>query len=471
MNPSIEKTNPNSAIDSTEAQHSVATTVDVATPRIGDPSGLADALMADVNIDEVIEQETDNSAALEEYAINYLDMFMADPYLGGASIDNEKMDSFRAVFSRFVISNLDADSVINIDFPDQKLYNPVLQEFAGLLASVDHNSGVYYERDEVEDIFKVISGLVVEGEPEDEATGIESGDSQNTGKAIKNRVRELMSISSGQSIALVKDEDGAWKAIDYEYNKSEDFTPLEVTRQDNDDKGGKNKYRFRKPIYTRSQSSTHSKQVAEGWYTSEWHDEPSYWSGELRALLTDVVADTAQSLDETNSSLVFISEGGIFKGTSTAETDIDTACFISCDSVSKFDGVFETVTNSFNQRLEDVPFATKDDPIRPRFYDRTTKTLYHRHEDGSYTEADYEKLVDGGSVVQTIRKNEKGLAIVTRRNGLNLHSKSEQAWDEASIDVAINLETGEAVRLSDEDLERLKPKPRVVTEDELNVVW
>jgi hypothetical protein len=140
----------------------------------------------------------------------------------------------------------------------------------------------YYGDDDVEGIFEALGNQIVGDELfQDALLGLEASDSDGLRIVIKERLKKFMSVDGGVSLALTKDRSGVWKAVDYDQIdlQTDEFKPLEVIRQDNDDKGGQSKYRFRMPTYTRNPDDLHDVKVSDGWYTSDWVREPNYWSG------------------------------------------------------------------------------------------------------------------------------------------------------------------------------------------------
>jgi hypothetical protein len=271
-------------------------------------------------------------------------------------------------------------------------------------------------------------------------------------------MKSLMSMSNGQSLALVRAADGGWQVLDTSDVSGEgELLPLEVTRQDNDDKGGKYKYRFRKPTYSRIQSAKQQKRAQDGFFTTEWYEEPSYWAEELRSVIREVATHSEESFKENNTHIVLVSEGGIFKGTSTALSDIDTYCFISCDSEDKFEEAYKVVTKSFEDRMDKLQFSTKDEGLRSVFFDSSTHSFYSRNEDGTYSVISYFDRVGDNSVLYSIRNKETGIAVTTS-NGMLLCPKANYVDGEKSVDVAVDLNTGEVVALPEEKVQEIKNK-------------
>jgi len=363
---------------------------------------------------------------------------------------------------------------MNIPYPDQKLYNPILLEFAGLLTAVDHNSGVYYEANEVGDIFTTISDYVIASKHyRQELASLDDQNVQAVGQIIRAQLSDLMSIDGDRSLALIKSGDGSWETVGPDqYDAADDFSPLEITRQDNDDKAGKNKYRFRSPIYTRNRDIRHQKQVGDGWYTSEWHEDPSFWSTQLRNMLLLTASDVAEDLGVSGSTMIFITEGGVLKGTSTIGTDIDTSCIISCDSKDKFSNVNEIVRQAFGKRLREVQFYVKESGVRPIFFDSSSHEMYWRSDDGRFVNAKNTEVTETGSIHRSVRMHEKGV-LVTTKDGQSQYIKPKDAQGK-SVNIEVNLETGEVTPQPDEgDTLRLNTvnRPKVPADPAVDWDW
>jgi hypothetical protein len=88
------------------------------------------------------ESESVVDVDFARYTEQYLEEFFARPQIGDSIIPAEKTAKYKEIFSRFITSNFDKGKVINNPFPEQRTYNPILGEFAGILTSLDHNSGV-----------------------------------------------------------------------------------------------------------------------------------------------------------------------------------------------------------------------------------------------------------------------------------------------------------------------------------------
>lgn len=399
---------------------------------------------------QIVVPETDDDP--QQIIEGFFDRYMLNPHRGRTSADTEHLATYQKVFTDFLIETFDPEFIMKDYFPGQDYY-PIAGEFLGMLASIDHNTGVYFSRDEAPEIFLAVTNHVV-GDKSFKQRAEDATDSKEIrtlNRLVKSRLVETMSVENEITIPLVKGNDGHWRVVDEnELNSGADFRPLEVIRQDNDDKGGWNKYRFRQPIYTRTKDETHTHEVAEGWYTSEWYTEPNYWSTELRHMLVGAAQAIDDELRALNAHTVMTTEGGIFKGTSTEGTDTDTGCIISCSTPADFDQAFIAADKIFGTSFKNLPFSTKNDGVSLRFFDRSKGQLYSRFDSGEYVASSYGEIFEGEYVFR-IRKNEKGIGVTTS-TGFYPYRKSGLTENDGAIHVSVNLETGATKQLSEAEV-------------------
>ncbi len=267
----------------------------------------------------------------------------------------------------------------------------------------------------------------------------------------KPRGRNTFSLGREKTLPLVKDEDGSWRAADErEFESGHDFMPLEVIRQDNADKSGWSKYRFRKPIYTPQADDMHDHPMADGWYTSHWQKEPNYWSSQFRAALSEGMTEVETQLQGKSVDLVLVTEGGIAKGTSTSGTDLDTRCIILGDSPSDFENAYLTTSPIFADKIAALPFAIKKgEGMWFSYFERSTGKRYFSDSPGIYSVSNHEQLFEGNFVLQVSANEKLG---ITKFAGFQPHESTPHADEFVSLDIA----SGEVFKLEGEELERYK---------------
>lgn len=377
----------------------------------------------------------------------YFDRYMANPHFGRMSDDPEKMTEYRDVFTDFLITAFDPDLIAQKPWPNQDYY-PAASEFAGMLASMYHNAGVYYPDAEVSEIFLVVANEIVNDELLQQEIQTISGDAVELNRILRSCMVRKMSVDTETALALFRGEDGHWAVLDtVDIGERSDINPLEVIRQDNDDKGGWNKYRFRQPVYVRSKDEAHPREAADGWYTSEWYAEPNYWSAELRNMFVTAVEDIDDRLEEIGAHAVMVTNGGILKGTSTAETDTDTECIVVCSSIDDFTQADKMTAGIFEVSFAGLPFSTKESGIGFRFFDKSEGKIYFHRSEGEYSASTFGEIFKGGYIFR-VGKNEKGVGITTR-HGFSPYRKPKVDGD---MYVSIDLESGNVTQLNDQEL-------------------
>ncbi|TXG78131.1 hypothetical protein E6P97_00325 [Patescibacteria group bacterium] len=418
-----------------------------------------------------VGETTDNPRAILGA---YFDRYMANPHFGRMADDPEKMVAYRDMFTGFLTTAFNPDLIAQKPWPDQDFY-PAVNEFAGMLASIHHNAGVYYGAADVPGIFLAVANDVVDDElfQQDMGTVTTGRDAIGLSGALRSCLKRKMSIDSETVLALVKAEDGQWVALEKaDVGEPDKISPLEVIRQDNDDKEGWNKYRFRQPVYVRSKDEAHPREVADGWYASEWHMDPNYWSAELRNMLVTTAEDIDDRLEGIGAHVVMITEGGILKGTSTTETDMDTECIVVCDSTEDFVRAGKVAATVFAASFAGLPFPTKHGEISPRFFDRSDGKIYFCREEGEYSASKFGEIFKGRYVFG-VRKNEKGVGVTTSR-GFSPHRKSKEA---DVMHIFVDLESGGVAQLSNQELKEYESAQkevrarRQVVPDGPDIIW
>lgn len=381
---------------------------------------------------EIPRHNEGQSAELHTKIGDYFDTHMTTPYAVITHEAESDVRQHRDIFTQTAAELFGARSI-----EQGGGHNPRLAELVNILASVDHNAGVYYEKDDVAGVFTAIAHELFDDPTVKQQLG---GDTVRPKKVIQARAEEVTSINAERSLPLIKDESGQWRTVgDQEYSGVDDFKPLEVLRQDNADKGGYNKYRFRQPTYTRTPDTIHAKQTREGWYTSDWYQDPNYWSAQIREALVSTAASVNEQLAGTNASAMFVTEGGVFKGTATEWTDVDTNCWISCESPDLFEDAYQKVSPQLTECLDSLPFKTKrgkGSDIWPTFFDRTTGREYYRKDNGEFAVLKDNGIVDGKFVTQ-LRRHEKGL-MVTTADGATLFRRPDSDSKDVGTYVSIS---------------------------------
>lgn len=381
----------------------------------------------------------------------YFDRFMSNPSWGNLEGDETRHNHLRSVFTGLVADHFDLDVLMKERYPGHDR-NPILGELAGIMASIDHNAGVYYSAEDTADLFTVIAGHMLEGDELRQRLqqATETGNVHDMDMAVRQRVGEVSSIDHAVSLAVVKDESGQWRVADErEFTGKSDFEPLQIIRQDNPDKGGWNKFRVRQSAYTRTKDELHTQQVGDGWFASDWIEEPNYWAAQLRAAIADGAFDAVEKLQTTGTSVLFVTEGGVLKGTATPGTDVDTTCVVIGDLSNNFGDAQTIIEGIFTEKFANVPFVLKKgEEIRPVFFDRSSDEAYYLNpETGKYWASGRRELVDGRYIYQ-IRDNEKGIG-VTGAHGFIPYKKPTAENTDSSVDVSIDLQTGDVRALSE----------------------
>lgn len=357
----------------------------------------------------------------------------------------ENLEKYKGAYTDLATSLFDGD-LLGKKEAYERDYNPLLSELGSILASLDHNAGVYYASEDVESLFGAIAHGIFDDEPtKKQLSDIDPTDTQALRDVIEARFKAVSSVNKETALALVRSE-GEWKVADArEYSQAEDFVPLEALRQDNADKSGWSKYRFRAPTYTRQRTDAHHKEVADGWYASEWHEEPNYWSAQVRETLAVAAREIGEQLKGSSASVVFVAEGGVFKGTATAGTDLDTDCKIICDSKEEFEQTYQVVSRDLSDRVDALPFGVKktDTPsISISFYDRSSGIAYYRDGDGVYRGLRTDALEDGEVVDEVVRRHEKGVFVATPQQ-VTLFRKPKELDNKGEVGTAISIDSGE----------------------------
>jgi hypothetical protein len=395
---------------------------------------------------EASREHADAHQELHTKIGEYFDASVTHPYVTASEEATNRMQRHKDAFAGIAMELFGQSLFSERNDHDS---NPRLSELADILTSVDHNAGVYYAQDDVQGIFSTVARKVFE---DDQQTGHVS----STFHEVNQRASKVTSVDHEQPLSLIKDDDTGWRLAGSEYDAQDDFAPLEVIRQDNADKRGWGKYRFRQPMYTRQPDEVHTKQVEEGWYTSDWYKEPNYWSASIREAMHSSAVDAESQLGALDASVVFVTEGGVFKGTATAETDLDTKCIVTCRSVTDFAEVYDIMDGHIARNMSTVPFKTKRDDMQHAYFDRATGIYYERNQEGVFKVSEATHLKDD-LFIDSVRQHEKGL-LVTTANTSTLFREPVEYDSKADAYVSINVRTG---RVEQTDAPAPKPKPDI----------
>lgn len=413
-----------------------ASTYNDEVPAVELGNGSGDEVNSKEEIGEV--QESDGARG---YVETYFEAYVAKRVSETNTDASERLQEYKSLFSHT------AATLFEGSLREGEESNPFLNELGSILTSLDHNAGVYYSKDDIKGIFGAVArGIFDEVETKRQ---VEDG-GQPLDSILDSRVETVTSLNHETSLPLVKDKSGAWRVADArEYEQGEDFTPLEVLRVDNVDKGGWNKYRFRAPTYTHTPNAEYSKQVADGWYTSEWYQDPNYWSAQVRDAIAHAAHEIGEQLVNTDTSVMFVTEGGVFKGASTAGTDLDTECRIVCSSPVSFEQAYQVVSQELAIRGKDVPFHLKGEGmsgIRSVFYDRSSGRCFYRDDAGEYRSF-HAETIEGGVMTDPLGKHEKGVMVTTADHTV-LYRKPKEFDNKEVIHIAISTDSGEVRRIA-----------------------
>jgi hypothetical protein len=144
-----------------------------------------------------------------------------------------------------------------------------------------------------------------------------------------------------------------------------------------------------------------------------------------------------EQLAGTNTDVVLVTEGGVFKGTSTAGTDLDTTYNVICDSPADFEHAYQMASKAFDTSMRQLPFSTKKPGLSVGFYDRTTEKTYHRTETGGY-KAHTDGSLENGKIVKTVRHHEKGVVITTPNTRVLFRKPKELEGESVRIGISPN---------------------------------
>ena len=105
--------------------------------------------------------DADANAAEAEYLRKNIEAYLYDYMTGplGGDVDlghAGKVEMYKAAFSETALNLFDPSLLERADdYSKEYGHNPLLNELAGVLASLDHNAGVYYSDEDVEGLFSV----------------------------------------------------------------------------------------------------------------------------------------------------------------------------------------------------------------------------------------------------------------------------------------------------------------------------
>ncbi len=217
---------------------------------------------------------------------------------------------------------------------DRSAYNPILEVFFGAYASLYNNarrlpagqyekSAIgYYELEDVPALAKVVMAEIAGRQ-----VLAEHADRQPFEPA-----KLRAALNSGNPVAVVKTATAGFVPLSAALKNAgpigvsgEDHEVLEICSKENPDKTGRNQFRVRETTYYHRKPEGHGfVSTPEGFFKKDWPYDPSIWTNHVRGVLRDI----AQLLDSTGRDFLLESEGGLYKGTMTGQTDIDTILFI-----------------------------------------------------------------------------------------------------------------------------------------------
>ncbi|MCA9408424.1 MAG: hypothetical protein KC733_07030, partial [Candidatus Omnitrophica bacterium] len=239
-------------------------------------------------------------------------------------------------------------------------WNHVLSELYSVYASVYHNQGPLYSQQEVPYIAETILKELANKDILKNLTVKES-----RGYDFMKRLRKEINVEN--PVAFVRLEDG--KLVPFTeiqtLLKENNLKVIEFASKENLDKSGSMQYRVREVSYLNEKNKDLPSLVdAQGGYLKQnWPEAPSPWTANLR----QVLAETAFWLKTENPNFVFVSEGGLYKGTMTEGTDIDTTLYIQGNE----DPVLrEKIENVFNQKMNERNLKFKRNSSFIRFVDK-----------------------------------------------------------------------------------------------------
>gem|GEM_PF-3214456 len=216
-------------------------------------------------------------------------------------------------------------------------WNPVLNEVWSVYASMVHNVGAGYGREDVEDLSKVLlNAYFKSAKPHIEAFAFheEYGGIQDFGHMYSGPVAVVKVGGRFVDLSLAS----------VEGNKVEG---LEFRRKRNPDKSGFDKYRVRDAVFTRDDGTAGEQayRPAPGWTAEDWISRPSRATVKMRAC----IFETVDYLRKQGIKAFSVSEGGAFKGTATEGTDVDTVIYVEGGKHS--DRLFMDAEKEFERQM------------------------------------------------------------------------------------------------------------------------
>ena len=197
-------------------------------------------------------------------------------------------------------------------------FNPLLNEFFSVYASVIHNIGADFSRDEAQ---QIAACLLEEVNRRIDRLSPPWPAGRHAPEAFSQ------ALSEPATVCLEKTGGGAWRIFDgtSAAPKEASTAVLEVIRKRNKDKSGSSKYRFRATTLQRARGEVPGRyQPVPGWCAEPWHIAPNRWTLAMR----EGIAAALQHLAERGVPAFSISEGGAFKGTSIRGSDVDTTVYL-----------------------------------------------------------------------------------------------------------------------------------------------
>lgn len=402
-------------------------------------------------------KNADSGSIVRQYFQDRLKRFINFP-------EQDDSDAHSAIFEQ-TVRVLDTESVLRLHNLDRES-NPVLAELFNIYTSMVHNQGPYYSAKDIPGMFRAVASEIfsqdfqiqimhVLDEPESleytaddfklqELLGYmpekKSSKPGRIWKLIEKRMEGLSSLESGVSIAVRRTDDGYQRTVRADTSDMTSIEVLEWIRQGNADKAGPNKYRVRSATYRREPDPENSWRTLDGWFTNHWYEKPNYWTTHVRNAMADIAG--AIHSDVPDADIVFIGEGGIFKGTMTPGTDVDTSCYIFCNSVDQFEQIYSRLEELYTTATGNLAFTLKEhEMLRPRFFDRSSGSSYWRRERGEYR-LDIDPDMSREMIQYCVRNKEQGI-ILFKNDQVIVYPKPEElrqkAWyvQISSVDLSV----------------------------------
>lgn len=342
----------------------------------------------------------------------FFDKALGRQYL---QVDPAQMAQYKQTFVNFYQGNMgQLLELTGNTMPGQE--NPLLEEAFSILSSLERNKGPYYQTEDITPLFGVLASYLLANDRFISQIRSIATEPMAIRDLVNQQCREYSSVVYETALPLVKKEDGSWLVAEPDFFKNvqqDAISVLEVMRQDNQDKSGSNKYRFRQAEYVRNQDQEHPKGTRFSWSTTHWYDEPNFWAGHLRGALVNFSGEVKKRFANQEVSVVTISMGGIAKGTATRETDIDTVCYIFYKDSQLLAELPGRIQGVFAEQLTQLPFPIKEgEGLTLRFVNADTKEVVYEAGDGQFVPVGQTERVDAENRIRyDISSSEIGVYI------------------------------------------------------------